>query len=131
MVISTGRGRYVARDGREVETPEGYISDLASTPSPLWSIIPPHGKLILGAFPHDWGCSHGGKDPAYPREFWNLLFYDILCLTPGIPAWKKSIAYQAVDKFMQGGWVNGWADFEPSKPPVWAALGAIHDRTAN
>lgn len=38
--------------------PSGYISDGASTPRILWSIIPPFGRYLKAAVIHDYGYTN-------------------------------------------------------------------------
>jgi len=44
---------YTARDGRVFIIPEGTMSDGASTPSAMWSLLPPFGDYWLPAILHD------------------------------------------------------------------------------
>lgn len=126
MLITLQEGYYTARDGTHITIPARYITDLASTPRPVWSLIPPHGQLSLGALPHDWGYSHGGRLlPHKSRDWWNALFYDILTLTPDIPHWKVVAAYHAVSAFGKGGWEKGWTDWYPGELPDWASMGSV------
>lgn len=45
--------------GKTVTVPKGYITDGASVPRPLWSIIPPWGKYGQAAILHDYLCDYG------------------------------------------------------------------------
>ncbi|MDX5979606.1 DUF1353 domain-containing protein [Vreelandella alkaliphila] len=123
MFITVGTGQFRARDGRTIEVPEGYVTDFASTPRILWTVMPPHGGLMLASLPHDWGYSHGGKSGFLPKAWWDSLFYDLLKITPGVPSWKRPIAYWSVRMAGEGGWKNGWYCFEPGVVSDWSALG--------
>lgn len=126
MFITTEVGYFRSRNGVTVETPVGYVTDFASSPRILWSILPPHGGLIIASLPHDWGYSHGGKGGLLPKSWWDALFHDLLLITPGVEAWKIPAAYAAVKVVGRGGWKNGWQDFKPATVPDWPSLGVIH-----
>jgi len=37
-----------------ITVPIGFVSDIASIPKPLWSILPPNGRYAKAAFLHDF-----------------------------------------------------------------------------
>lgn len=123
MFITTEDGHFRSREGIMAVVPKGYVTDFASTPRLLWSILPPHGGLMMASLPHDWGYSHGGKNGFLPKYWWDALFHDLLLITPGVPRWKIPAAYAAVKAAGRGGWKRGWHDFEPASAPDWPALG--------
>jgi len=123
MFITTAEGQYRARDGVTVTVPRGFVTDLASTPRWLWSLLPPHGGLALASLPHDWGYAQGGKHGLLPKPWWDALFRDLLAITPDVPRWKAAIAYLGVRYGGKGGWVNGWHPFTPGTVPDWKSLG--------
>lgn len=123
MWITVTEGRFRARDGIVVTVPAGYITDFASTPRVVWWITPPHGGLVIGSVPHDWGYSHGGKSGLLPKRWWDTLFHDLVAITPDVPTWKRKAAYRAVCIGGGGGWKNGWHDFAPGRVPDWRSLG--------
>lgn len=123
MFITTTEGVYRSRDGITVKIPAGYITDFASNPRFLWSILPPHGGLMLASLPHDWGYSHGGKSGLLPKHWWDALFHDLLVITPDVAAWKVPVAYAGVRAGGKGGWKNGWHSFVPGTVPAWEQLG--------
>lgn len=45
-------GEYPSED--IISVPAGFITDLASVPKILWSILPPHGKWAKSAIIHDY-----------------------------------------------------------------------------
>ncbi len=45
-------GEYPSED--IITVPVGFITDLASVPKILWSILPPHGKWAKAAIIHDY-----------------------------------------------------------------------------
>ncbi|MGP9633725.1 DUF1353 domain-containing protein [Halomonas sp. AOP43-A1-21] len=128
MYITTESGQFRGRDGVTVEVPQGYVTDFASIPRFAWSIMPPHGGLMMASIPHDWGYSHGGKGGFLPKAWWDALFHDLLLITPGVPKWKVPVAYMAVCFGGKGGWVNGWHTFKPAELTEWAKLGVGNGR---
>lgn len=123
MFITITDGIYQSRDGITVTIPAGYITDFASTPRPIWALLPPHGGLMLASLPHDWGYSHGGKSGLLPKRWWDGLFRDLLRITPDVSAWKTPVAYASVRAFGKGGWASGWHTFTPGRVPDWSRLG--------
>lgn len=121
MFVLVADGIYEASDGTIVTVPAGYVTDFATVPRAVWSVVPPHGQLALAAIPHDWGFSHGGVNPFLTKQWWDELFRDLLVITPGISQWKIAVAYRAVQLGGKGGWVNGFHEFEPVDPVL--ALG--------
>lgn len=126
MWITTEVGRFRSRDGIVVVVPKGYVTDFASTPRLLWPIMPPHGGLIIGCLPHDWGYSHGGKAGFLPKPWWDALFHDLLEITPDVPDWKVAAAYMGVCVGGKGGWKKGWHTFVAASEPDWPTLGEQH-----
>jgi hypothetical protein len=50
-------GKWVVEESftvNEFTIPQGFETDLASTPRILWSIFPPFGKYLRGAVVHDY-----------------------------------------------------------------------------
>ena len=56
-----------SKEGKErIIVPEGYISDGATIPRMMWSIIPPLGNFIPAVFVHDILClTKGNLKPRY------------------------------------------------------------------
>jgi hypothetical protein len=85
-------------DGVKFATPPGFWTDFASVPRPLWLVLSPY-ELGVGPIPHDFGYFSGYGSKGY----WDQVFQ--ACMEKdGIPAWKRTAAYQAVDWFAGGSW---------------------------
>jgi len=39
---------------QKVDVPKGFVTDLASIPQPLWSVLPPTGRYAYAAIAHDY-----------------------------------------------------------------------------
>jgi hypothetical protein len=49
---------YCAADATEIRVPVGFVTDFASIPRALWSLLPPTGRYGKAAVIHDWLYSH-------------------------------------------------------------------------
>jgi hypothetical protein len=49
---------YCTDDGTEIRVPTGFVTDFASIPRALWSLLPPTGRYGKAAAIHDWLYSH-------------------------------------------------------------------------
>lgn len=74
--------------------PRGFITDLASVPRFLWTIIPPFGRYSQAAVVHDFLY----EIPEYPRKEADRIFY-IMMLEYGTYPWKARVMYWAVRVF--------------------------------
>lgn len=45
---------YTLSNGDSIIIPEGFETDLSSSPRFLWSLFPPYGNFILAALVHDY-----------------------------------------------------------------------------
>lgn len=50
IVATGGRGRR----GRILGVPRGFVTDFASVPRLLWTLLPPWGRYTAAAVVHDW-----------------------------------------------------------------------------
>ena len=90
----------VTLNGRPLCTvPAGFITDFASVPRALWSIIPPHGKYSPAAVLHDYLYFTA----MFPRAYADDIFLDAM-RDLGVAMWKRWAMYAGV---RVGGWV-GW-----------------------
>lgn len=91
--------------------PEGFVTDFASVPRWLWSIIPPYGIAANASVLHDYRyifCELGqelGSHHARIRA--DKLFLGDL-LQDGIPKWQAWAMYRAVRLFGKGHWMVNW-----------------------
>ena len=81
--------------------PKGKITDLASTPKILWSILPPFGRYTQASVVHDY--LYGVK--TLSRAETDKIFYDLM-LRYKTHKWKAKLMYYAVRCF---GWL-AWRD---------------------
>lgn len=77
-----------------VLVPEGFKTDLASTPRLLWPIFPPGGPWIRAAILHDYlyslpSCSRFLADALFREAMYDL----------GVPWWRRVVMYYAVRFF--------------------------------
>jgi len=113
---------YSVRDldsGIVVEVPVGYVTDFASIPRFLWSLLPPIGKYGKAAVVHDFLCTHQNlwisQDAlirhavALGLDYENLeggiyyvtrkqadqIFLEAMAVL-GVPKWKRLTMYGAV-----------------------------------
>ena len=85
-------------DGRCFTIPEGFVTDFASVPRCLWSIIPPMGRYGKAALLHDYLYAVKTTSRAEAdRIFLKAMFM------MGTAKWKAYLMYAAVRLF---GWVR-------------------------
>lgn len=100
-----GEFRYVARDGRVITVPAGFVTDFASIPRLLWTIAgaPATGKYRRAAVVHDW--IYRTADVAMTRAQADRLFLEMM-EADGCAWWRREVLYDGVV-------VGGWASFVP------------------
>ena len=85
----------VKGSGLTVTVPEGFVTDLASVPRPLWWLIAPHDpQYAAAAVLHDYLCTWDGFDPMTAHA----IFLDALLIL-GVERWKAMAMYLAVITF--------------------------------
>lgn len=80
-----------------VRVPVGFITDFASIPRALWSIMPPDGKYAKAAVIHDYMYSNAIKTKKEADE----IFFEAMGVL-GVPVWQKWVMYEAVNFFGKG-----------------------------
>jgi hypothetical protein len=82
-----------------ITVPAGYVTDCASVPRAIWSIIPPLGRYQYAAIIHDWLYdTHHADIHALSRAACDKLFLDIMQATD--VGWRtRSVMYYAVRLF--------------------------------
>ena len=83
-----------------VTVPVGYLTDGASVPQLLWSLIPPWGSYSQAAVVHDLLCEYlsivvAGELVTITRQRCDEIFYESMGVL-GVPAWKRWAMYQGV-----------------------------------
>ncbi len=84
--------------GLKFTVPRGFVTNLASTPRPLWSIFPPAGKWNRAAILHDYLYS---RQADCSRFLADALFREAMA-TLGVPWWRRVLMYYAV-RLLGGG----------------------------
>ena len=77
--------------GDKVVIPVGFVTDLASTPKPLWSILPPFGRYLPSAILHDYLYATKEKS----RKESDKIFLEGMMIF-GDPVWKRYAMYYTV-----------------------------------
>lgn len=88
----------------EVKVPAGFVTDLASIPSPFWSVLPPAARYSYAAIVHDYlywfqPCERGQADGVFKSAMEDLdvagakvtIIYDAVRLAGG-RSWKANAA---------------------------------------
>lgn len=82
-----------------VRVPEGFVTDFATVPRAIWSIIPPIGKYTKAAVLHDYLYEnpHLVKNK---KEADKIFLHAMEIL--GVEKWKRTIMYWSVRAFGKG-----------------------------
>lgn len=114
-----------------VNVPVGYVTDFASTPRFIWSILPPTGKYGKAAVVHDFLCRYhkimNGAESVYvSRQQGDDIFYEAMKVL-NVPAWQRNTMYFFVRAYAV---VKGYdrvdygqnADTDAALAPMYAGL---------
>jgi hypothetical protein len=77
--------------GDIIHIPEGMITDFASIPRVLWSILPPFGRYSQAAVVHDLLCDTRSR----PSKETHDMFLEMMTVL-GVSRWKKYPMYYGV-----------------------------------
>lgn len=80
-----------------IRVPAGFVTDLASIPRALWSILPPHGKWAKAAIVHDYLYVHAIRNKSYADKVF-LEGMEVL----GVGKIRRTAMYWAVRLFGRG-----------------------------
>ncbi|HAF44718.1 MAG TPA: phage tail protein [Gallionellaceae bacterium] len=80
-----------------IEVPAGFVTDLASTPRLLWTILPPHGQYAKAAILHDYLYDNATGSKRYADDVY-LEAMEVL----GVATWRRRVMYWAVRWFGKG-----------------------------
>ena len=108
---------------RWVYVPAGYLTDGASVPRALWSLIPPWGRYGQAAVVHDIVCEYlsitvDGEPVRVTREQCDQILLEAMTVL-GVPAFQRQAIYQAVSLYRRVAGIG-----EPSTTPQKRALEA-------
>jgi len=78
----------------EITVPEGFLTDLASVPRFLWSLVPPHSPdyaaaAVLHDYLYEW------NNGMFTKVVADGIFYEAMRVL-GVPKWRAIIMYLAV-----------------------------------
>lgn len=96
-----------------IVVPAGFVTDFASTPRALWSVIPPTGRYQLAAVVHDflyW-------DQACVREQADAIFR-VAMAESNVKPFERDLMWKAVRRFGQSAWDNNAAAKQAGKPRI-------------
>jgi len=96
-----------------IVVPAGFVTDFASTPRALWSVLPPTGRYQLAAVVHDFlywdqGCQREQADA----------IFRIAMSESNVKAVERDLMWQAVRRFGQGAWDDNAAAKRAGKPRI-------------
>ncbi len=84
---------YVGFKGNSdtIHIPEGFVTDFASIPKALWTILPPFGRYSQAAVVHDWLCVYRTRSSKETHD----LFLEMMTVLK-VSKWKKYPMYWGV-----------------------------------
>ena len=88
-------GSYPSDD--VIRVPAGFVTDLASVPRMLWSILPPHGEYAKAAIIHDYLYTIG----LCSKQYADNVFLEAMTVL-GVAMWRRKLMYWAVRLFGKG-----------------------------
>lgn len=93
-------------DGTFIDVPAGFVTDFASIPRALWTILPPTGQYGKAAVIHDW-LYRGGKPEGRPvtKAYADAVFERAM-KELGVPWLRRKLMYTAVKLFGRGIWAE-------------------------
>lgn len=101
-----------------ISVPAGFVTDFASTPPPIWWLIPPWGKYGKAAIVHDYLYQTGQRTRLEADD----IFKEAMTVL-GVARWRIEVMYRAVRLF-------GWLAWHPKSEPLQAHVspGARYER---
>ncbi len=84
-----------------IRVPAGFVTDLASVPRALWSIMPPHGRYAKAAIIHDYLYA----SPIVSRKQADDIFLEAMEVL-GVAKWRRLAMYYAVRLFGQSSYTR-------------------------
>lgn len=77
--------------------PAGFVTDLASVPRILWTLLPPHGRYAKAAILHDYLLTLSRKRQLSRYEA-DIIFYEAMRVL-NVPMWQAWLMYKAVSLY--------------------------------
>jgi Protein of unknown function (DUF1353) len=112
--VLTGNLEYrVLQTTFVIVVPTGFVTDFASTPRALWSVIPPIGRYQLAAVVHDFlywdqGCTREQADA----------IFRVAMAESNVKPYERDLMWQAVRRFGQSAWNDNAAAKQAEKPRI-------------
>ena len=112
--VLTGNLQYrVLETTFVIVVPAGFVTDFASTPRALWSVIPPTGRYQLAAVVHDFlywdqGCTREQADA----------IFRVAMAESNVKPYERDLMWQAVRRFGQSAWNDNAAAKQAEKPRI-------------
>jgi hypothetical protein len=96
-----------------IVVPAGFVTDFASTPRALWSVIPPTGRYQLAAVVHDFlywdqGCTREQADA----------IFRVAMAESNVKPFERDLMWQAVRRFGEAPWNENAAEKQAGKPRI-------------
>ena len=96
-----------------IVVPAGFVTDFASTPRALWSVIPPTGRYQLAAVVHDFlywdqGCTREQADA----------IFRVAMAESNVKPFERDLMWQAVRRFGEAPWSENAAAKQAGKPRI-------------
>lgn len=104
--VVRGKFRYEVGElgsGDVVDVPQGFRTDFASVPQPLWAVFPRWGKHGNAAVVHDWLYWEQRRS----RKEADAIFHEGM-LVLGTPRWKAWAMWAAVRTFGWMAWLRSY-----------------------
>jgi len=98
-----GVGKKYSHD--RITVPVGFVTDFASSPPPVWFIIPPWGKYGKAAIIHDYLYQTKQRS----RKEADLIFREAMTVL-GVAKWRVFLMYYGVRIFGFLAWHEGKKD---------------------
>lgn len=104
---------YVRDNGEQVRALDGFVTDFASTPRPVWWLMPPSDEYTPAAVTHDWLYrmhTLEKKFDVWPpavrcctRKEADNIFLEAMAVL-GVARWKRVAMWAAVRAFGWAAW---------------------------
>jgi hypothetical protein len=96
-----------------IVVPTGFVTDFASTPRALWSVVPPTGRYQLAAVVHDFlywdqGCTREQADA----------IFRVALAESNVKPFERDLMWDAVRNFGQSAWNDNAAAKQAGKPRI-------------
>jgi len=88
-------GQYPSDD--VITVPVGFVTDLASTPRILWSVLPPFGEYAKASIVHDYLYQQAIGSKRYADD----VFMEAMTVL-GVAKWRRAVMYWGVRWFGKG-----------------------------